>query len=128
VTEANVELVRRIHEAWDRRESLDGMVAEDVEYVNPDYAVEPGTRRGHDSFELVRNTIDDIELQIERIVDTPGDEVVVLIRYSALGPGSGMELAGEQGYIWTIRDGLAIRFKWFASQREALNAVGIYED
>jgi hypothetical protein len=39
-----------------------------------------------------------------------------------------MELAGEQGYIWTIRDGLAVRFRWFASQREALNAVGIYED
>jgi ketosteroid isomerase-like protein len=128
VTQENVELVRRIHEAWDNKESLDGMVAEDVEYVNPDYAVEPGIRRGHDSFELVRNTIDDIELEIERIVDTPGDEVVVLVRYSALGPGSGMELAGEQGYIWTIRDGLAVRFRWFASQREALNAVGIYED
>jgi ketosteroid isomerase-like protein len=81
-----------------------------------------------ESVELVRNTIEDFTLTVERIVDTGGDDVVVLVRYTALGPGSGLELSGEQGYIWTVRDGLAVRFRWFASQREALNAVGIYED
>jgi hypothetical protein len=60
--------------------------------------------------ELVRNTIEDFTLTVERIVDTGGDDVVVLVRF------------------WTVRDGLAVRFRWFASQREALNAVGIYED
>jgi len=39
-----------------------------------------------------------------------------------------MALAGEQGYIWTVKDGVAVRFRWFASQRERLEAVGIYRD
>jgi hypothetical protein len=89
VTEANVGLVRRIHEAWDNKDSLDGMVAEDVEYVNPDYAVEPGIRRGHDSFRA--------RAQHDR-------------RHRARD-----------------RADIAVRFRWFASQREALNAVGIYD-
>ena len=127
MSDENVELVRRIHEAWDRDESVSGLVADDVEYVNPDYAVEPGTRRGVDTFERVRETIEHFTLEIDRIVDTGGDDVVVLVRYTALAPASGMQLSGEQGYIWTVRDGLAMRFRWFASQREALNAVGIYE-
>ena len=46
MSEKNVELVRRIYERWDREESVRGLVAEDIEYVNPDYAVEPGTRTG----------------------------------------------------------------------------------
>jgi hypothetical protein len=32
------------------------------------------------SVELVRNTIEDFTLTVERIVDTGGDDVVVLVR------------------------------------------------
>jgi hypothetical protein len=28
------------------------------------------------------------------------------------------------GYVWTIRDGLAVRFQWFQAHREALEAAG----
>ena len=127
VTQDNVELVREIHERWNRNEAVSGLVADDVEYVNPEYAVEPGTRRGVETFDRVRDIVKDFKVDVERIIDTGGEDVVVLVRYTALGPGSGMALAGEQGYIWTVRDGLAVRFRWFASQREALNAVGIYD-
>ena len=128
MSEENVELVRRIHEAWDRDDFVNELVAEDVEYINPDYAVEPGTRRGRDTFNLVRHTIQDFTVTVDRIVDTGGDDVVVLVCFTALGPGSGVELSGELGYIWTLQNGVAVRFRWFASHREALNAVGIYED
>ena len=46
---ANVELVRRIYEAWDEGISPKDFIAADVEYVNPSYAVEPGTRFGRKS-------------------------------------------------------------------------------
>jgi ketosteroid isomerase-like protein len=128
MSEENLELVRQIHERWDRGEPIDDLVADDVEYVNPNYAVEPGIRYGRDSFDLVRNTIEDFTLKVDRIVDAGGDEVVVLVHYTALGPGSGVQLSGDQGYIWTVEKGVAVRFRWFASHREALNAVGVYED
>ena len=125
MSEENVELVRRIHELWNSGEPLRGLLAEDLEYVNPPYAVEPGTRRGRKSFGIVRETYPDFMFHVERFVDTGGDEVVVLGRYRASGGASGVELEGEHGYVWTIRDGRAVRFQWYQSHAEALEAAGL---
>jgi hypothetical protein len=51
--------------------------------------------------------------------------VVVLGRYTASGGASGIELEGDHGYVWTVKDGMAIRFRWFQSHAEALEAAGI---
>jgi ketosteroid isomerase-like protein len=127
MSEANVELVRRIYDIWSREESARELIAEDVEYVNPTYAVEPGTRVGRKSFAVVRDTYEDFNVKVERFVHTDGDEVVVLARYTASGRGSGVQLEGEHGYVWTVRDGQAVRFRWFQSHREALDAAGLSE-
>jgi ketosteroid isomerase-like protein len=127
MSEENVELVRRIYDAWSREESARDFLAEDVEYVNPDYAVEPGTRRGRASFRIVRETFEDFKIRIDRFIDA-GDDVVVLAHYTASGSGGGVPLQGEHGYLWTVRDGLAVRFCWFQSHREVLKAAGLSED
>ena len=57
----------------------------------------------------------------------PDGEEVVLARYTASGRGSGVQLEGEHGYVWTVRDGEAVRFLWFQSHREALDAAGLSE-
>jgi len=126
MSQENVELVRRIYDAWDREESARDFIAADVEYVNPSYAVETGTRHGRKSFAVVRDTYEDFEIKIERIIDV-GDETVVLAHYTASGSVSGVPVAGEHGYVWTVRDGLAVRFQWFQSHREALEAAGLSE-
>ena len=123
----NVELIRRIYDIWAREESARDLIADDVEYVNPSYAVEPGTRRGRKSFSVVRDTYEDFNVHVERIVDAGHDDVVVLARYTASGRGSGVPLEGEHGYVWTVRDGQAVRFQWFQSHREALEAAGLSE-
>jgi ketosteroid isomerase-like protein len=125
MSEENVELVRRIYDAWDREQSARDFLAEDVEYVNPSYAVEPGTRQGRASFRVVRETYEDFRLKVEEIVDAGGDDVLVLAHYTASGRGSGVPLEGEHGYVWTVRDGQAVRFQWFQSHREAYEAAGI---
>ncbi len=79
MSEANVELVRRIHERWDGDESLAELIAEDLEYVNPEYAVEPGTRIGRAAFGSVRETYPNFAFRADRYVDA-GDKVVVLGR------------------------------------------------
>jgi ketosteroid isomerase-like protein len=122
MSEENVELVRKIYEAWGREESARDFIAEDIEYVNPSYAVEPGTRRGRGSFRVVRETYGDFKVRVERYVDA-GEEVVVLAQYKASGQGSGVPVSGEHGYVWTVRDGQAVRFQWFQSHREALEAA-----
>ena len=127
MSEENVNLIRRIYDAWDREESAREFIAPDVEYVNPPYAVEPGTRRGRKSFAVVRGTYEDFKLEVDRIIDGGGDLVVVLAQYSGSGRGSGIPIAGEQGYVWQMRDGVAVRFQWFQSHREALKAAGVTE-
>jgi ketosteroid isomerase-like protein len=127
MSEENVALVRRIYDAWDREESARDFISPDVEYVNPSYAVEPGTRRGRASFRAVRDIYDDFRIAIERFVDAGGDDVLVLAHYTASGRGSGVPVQGEHGYVWTVRDGLAIRFQWFQSHREAFEAAGVDE-
>ena len=127
MSEENVEVVRRIYEAWTREESPREFIAADIEYVNPSYAVESGTRRGRKSFARVRDTYEDFALRTERFIDAPDDQVVVLAHYTGTGGVSGVPVAGEHGYVWTVRDGLAVRFAWFQSHREALEAVGLSE-
>ncbi len=124
MSEENVELIRHIYGRWDRGESARDLIADDVEYVNPSYAVEPGTRRGRGSFAVVRDTYEDFEARIERLIDAGEDDVVVLAHYTGTGRGSGVPVAGEHGYLWTVRDGVAVRFQWFQSHREALDAAG----
>ena len=119
-----MELVRRIHEHWGRDESIRDLVAEDLEYVNPTYAVESGTRIGRDAFGSVRDMYPDFIFRVDRFIDID-DDVVVLGRYTASGGVSGIELEGDHGYIWTIKDGLAVRFQWFQSHAEALEAAGV---
>jgi ketosteroid isomerase-like protein len=123
----NLALVRRIYEAWDRDRSARDFIAEDVEYVNPSYAVEPGTRVGRKSFVAVRDIYEDFKIRVERFIDAGDEDVVVLARYTASGRGSGVPLEGEHGYVWTLRDGQAVRFRWFSSHAEALVAAGLSE-
>jgi ketosteroid isomerase-like protein len=124
MSQKNVELVRRIYDAWDRQESARDFIAADLEYVNPSYAVEPGTRHGRKSLAVVRGTYEDFEIKVERIIDA-GDETVVLAQFTGSGLSSGVPVEGEHGYVWTVRDGLAVRFQWFQSHREALEAAGL---
>ena len=125
MSEQNLAVVRQIYDAWDRNASARDFIAEDVEYVNPSYAVERGTRVGRKSFAAVRDTYEDFKIRVERFIDAGGDDVVVLARYTASGTASGVPLEGEHGYVWTLRDGQAVRFRWFNSHAEALEAAGI---
>jgi len=125
MSEQNVALVRQIYDAWDRDGSAREFIAEGVEYVNPSYAVEPGTRRGRASFRVVRETYEDFRVHIEEVLDAGGDDVLVLAHYTASGRGSGISLEGEHAYVWTVRDGQAVRFQCFQSHREAYEAAGM---
>ena len=64
-------------------------------------------------------------IKIDEIVDAGGDDVLVLGHYTASGRGSGVPVTGEHGYVWTVRDGQAVRFQWFQSHREASEAAGV---
>lgn len=125
MSSANVQLVRKIYEAWDQGVSPKDFISPDVEYVNPSYAVEPGTRFGRKYFTRVFETLADFEMHAERFIDAEDDQVVVLARYKGAGRESGVPVEGEQGHIWSVSGGVAVRFHWFKSHQEALDAAGV---
>ena len=57
-----------------------------------------------------------------------GDRVVALIDQRMRGRSTGMEVPmGKYAQVATFRDGLMVRWKLYASQSEALEAVGLSE-
>jgi ketosteroid isomerase-like protein len=72
-----------------------------------------------DTFEATR-------IEFERFIDA-GDHVVVIGSLQGSGRGSGIRVERRQGYVWTIREGRAVRFQWFNDPRLALEAAGLQE-
>ena len=124
MSQENVEIVRGIYAAWSAGTSARGFMDSEIEYVNPPDAVETGTLRGPESFGLIRDAYDDVQVRSERFVDV-GDDVVVIAKLTGTSRGARVPVEREQGYVWTIRDGRAIRFRWFNTAPEALEAVGL---
>jgi ketosteroid isomerase-like protein len=130
VSQENVSVVKRLYEAWESRGF--GVVRElmdaSIEYVNPDYAVEPGTRRGYDAFSAAAQSVNSIypdrRFSPLKFYDA-GDRVAVRVRVIARGVGSKVEVDTERGYVFEVRNGRVVRFEWFNNPAEALQAVGL---
>jgi ketosteroid isomerase-like protein len=128
----NVEVVRRIYANWAPGSSpaKSNLLHPDIEWVNPSYALEPGTRAGIEAFasitERLDDTISDFRMDVERLVDA-GDRVVVIATMRGQGSASGVKVERQHGAVWTIRNGKAVRFQWFNEPEEALEAVGLRE-
>ena len=120
-----MELVRSIYRRWSANESARDLIDPGIEYVNPPNAVEAGTRYGRSMLGKVREVYPDFRVEPERFLDAGEDVVVIGV---ARGTGaSGIEAQWRQGYVWTVRNGLAVRFRWFNDPAEALEAVGLGE-
>ncbi len=134
MSEENVEIVSRVHDAW-TREDLDAMLAlsdPDVEYVNSPAAIEPGTRQGHDGLAAVLRSqweiLTEPRLEIERIYDR-GEDVITLSRLARRMPDSGTRIEAQSLLLWRIRNGKLIRVEVLAvgsaAAQDALRAHGL---
>jgi ketosteroid isomerase-like protein len=103
------------------------LLADDAEWVNPDDAVERGTRRGADAFlQAVASVFEGWEesvFDIERVIES-GDDVLALgdLRTRTR---HGLEVTEPHGEIWTFRDGKVARMRWFRTHAETLAAAGV---
>jgi ketosteroid isomerase-like protein len=120
---SDVDLVREIYARWSRGESSRELIDPELEYINPSYAIEAGTTRGHSTLARIRDVYPDFQVEPERFIDA-GDCVVVV--GTARGTSvSGVLVEWRQGYIWHVRDGRAVSFRWFNDPDEALAAAGV---
>jgi uncharacterized protein len=130
LSQENVDVIRRIYSVWAKEGSPlpSGLLDSQIEWVNPPDAIERGTRRGLDAFGTAVGAVSDtfagVGVDIDEMLDV-GDRVVVLATLHGRGRGSGAEVERRQGYVWTLRDGKAVRFEWFNSPDDAMRAAGV---
>jgi ketosteroid isomerase-like protein len=133
---ANVDLVRRVWEAWERRDR-DALFA----LYDPAIVYDPGDAgpmelrslyHGHDGIrQFFRQWMEPFETFhscAETFIDA-GDKVVVGSRQSGRGKTSGAEV--EMPFFWnvySIRNGLVIRIEVFKTKTDALAAASVSQD
>jgi ketosteroid isomerase-like protein len=130
----SVALVRRAYEAWNGSQPVRDfgeLVGENFEFVNPDYAVEAGTRRGIVGAAGALASVDaafaEYTHELNELVDA-GDTVLAFVTFKARGHGGGVEVQVEEQHIWTVEDGKIVRVEWFHDRRAALDAAGLTEE
>jgi ketosteroid isomerase-like protein len=132
MSEEDVERLRELYESAvdDEFSSLFALLDDDVEYVNPDNALEPGIRRGRPETEgALRRLFETFvysRIVVERVAEV-GDRVVAILDVEGRGRDSGTPFQVRFGHLVTFRDGRIVRFEWFLNPAEALEAAGLRE-
>lgn len=137
MSEANVEIVRRVFDAAARHdtEAVFAAYRRDVEY---DFSGSPlrsfigatTVYRGHEGMrQWVRDRYDaweSIEDDCRELIDA-GDRVVTFVITRGRGRSSGVDVELRHYGVWTIDDGKIVRVEWFYSREDALEAAGRQE-
>ena len=123
-----MEIVRRMYEAYFRGdfETALSAFAEDVVWEDMN-----GTYQGRDG--VVEATTrwtgawDDLRQELEDIRDAEGGDVVVALRQSGRGKGSGVWVQTVTGWIYMISGGEISRVRLFTDPATAMQAAGLSE-
>ena len=126
--EENLELVRRIYATWETGEVGESFLAEDVEWINPADALEPGTRTGVEGFCAAMGSVfgvwEELRVEPDRLEEVGGRVLMIgQIRGRARRAGE-IEVTQPHAHLWTFRGGKVWRFRWFSSGKQALQALG----
>ncbi len=129
MSQENLALVRRLYESGlidrDPVELLQ-LATDDVEYVNPPYAVEPGVRRGRTAVAQAMRGFAEVweesRHELHELFDC-GDVVVASVTWHTRSRGSDTELTQQEAHTWALHDGRISEFQWGLDLEDALNAA-----
>jgi ketosteroid isomerase-like protein len=132
MSEENVEVVRRLYAAWNRGDypSALALIDPEIEAESRYSGFVKGTYRGHAGlYKLLEdfwNQFDDRRSEVEECIPA-GDDVFTSVLFHGRGRDSGADVEMRQYQVWTLRDGKAVRWRYFADRQEALEAAGLSE-
>ena len=140
MSQENVEIVRRIYDAFDRGQTPTSAGAGDLflEVFDPEVVLEqwaalPGTGgvfHGYEGMLIgwreLTESLDEIRFVIERYVET-GDTLVFAVHARARGRESQIDVDLRLGHLFDLRNRRVVRWAAYASFDEALAAAGLHE-
>jgi ketosteroid isomerase-like protein len=127
MSDQDVETVRRAVEAW-REGDMDAASAfwdRDIEWISPpddpDRLHVRGVDAAGDALGKWLSTWDAYRYELTELVDFGGD---VLQAGRQAMDARGAEVSSELFFVWTFRDGRAVRMRMFYRRDQALRALG----
>ena len=131
MSEENVEIVRRVYDAWSRRDVQTALsfYAPDVEWDGtnlPDGQVGTGHEAILDHIARWADVWDDWTVEVERVVEAGSDQVILFMRERGQS-ASGLTMDERHAELYTLRDGKIVRRQGFSDPSQALEAAGLQE-
>jgi uncharacterized protein len=131
MSQENLEIARRLYELaphgdWDEAKLLISRNVEIDQSRFPDGGVGHGREEFRGFFRRWFGTWDELNMNLDRFIDL-GERVVVLMRLSGRGKGSGVPVTLDAADVLTFEDGTVTRLVGYLDHREALEAAGLSE-
>jgi ketosteroid isomerase-like protein len=121
------QVIRRAIDAWNRRDLETALArthpqceSRSVQATETAFGREGVAATFRDWFE----TFDDFRMEPEDFI-VSGDQVLVPMRQRARGKGSGLQIDERFYQLYTVRDGMIIRFDEYSDEDRALQAAGL---
>jgi len=132
MSQANVEVVTRLVEAWNEAdvEAILALFHAECEVVFPPEVPEPGPFRGHAELRgWVEGFLAAWEFHRAEVVELTVEDgaVIAMLHLTGRGSESGIEMDETDAHLFAFRDGRVISWRNFADRSQALEAVGLSE-
>jgi ketosteroid isomerase-like protein len=135
MSQENVDLVRRAYAEFGLPAGVEeaaraGLVAPDAEFDLSDVYPDGPIIRGPEAWREYAASLPwggSLKFQPERFFDVDDQRVLVFMRVTAEGEGSGVPVERRTAHEITIQDGVVVRVKAYPDRDEALDAAGLSE-
>ena len=134
MTEESIEIVRGIYCRTLRLDpdllaGLAEFATSDTEFDFTDAYPDGPVVRGVDGVRRIAANWpwDALHFDPERFLDVDGERVLVFVRATATGVGSGVPVERRTAHECTFSDGRLVRFKVYSDREEALEGAGVRE-
>src|ERR1017187_7165135 len=129
MSQANVEMIKRGYEAWNRGD-LDAVLENfdpNVEWWDRGDWLDVKVRRGHDGLRggwaEIAEAFSEFRMEPKEFIDA-GDYVVVPIHRVGTGRVSGALIEEDEVHVFRMREGKTVELCEYHEKKEALKAVG----
>jgi ketosteroid isomerase-like protein len=130
MSQENMELVRNGIDAWMAGDAaaVFALWDEKIEWIappeDPDQPVVVGNAAAAEAMAQWMSTWEAYRYELDEIIDA-GDNIIQAGRQVMAARGA--EVSSDIFFVWTIRDGRAVRLRMFYARDQALKAVGLAE-
>jgi uncharacterized protein len=132
MSQENVELVRRVYEAHQRRhdEAVFSLYDPAIEIEDDPEVPSPtpyyGLRGVKEFFRDRMAVFPSQNVEVEEWIDA-GEDVIAVLHVRARGSHSCVPLDFRQAHLWTVQNGKLTRLRIYQEKTRALEAVGLRE-